>query len=300
MSLKTTIVVGIDYSTASDAALAWALECSTHGTSQLRIVHVSETSQTELRILDREGWRVEDQLRERGQLLVDAAVETAKTSYPDVQVAAHVTMGSAAAVLVEESKDADIVVVGNRGVGGFRGLVVGSTALRVTERAHCPVVAVPDPPPDGPSSRSGIVVGVKNASDAEAALDFAVRQAADHDNERVTVVHAWEIPALLRAGPVAPLVYDWDLVAGQERVRVEEALHPWSKRHADVDVDVRIKAVQGHPAQVLADEARQARLLVVGGRGRGRGSMREAVLGSVSHAVLHHAATPVAVVHSGQ
>jgi nucleotide-binding universal stress UspA family protein len=295
MSLNTTIVVGIDYSTASDAALAWALECSVHRTSQLRIVHVCETSETELRILDREGWRVEDQLRERGRLLVDAALETAKTSYPDVAVAADVTMGSAAIVLVEESKDADIVVVGNRGVGGFLGLVLGSTALRVTERAHCPVVAVPDAPLDGPSG-SGIVVGVKNAHDAEAALDFAARQAADHDNEQVTVVHAWEIPALLRAGPVAPLVYDWDLVAGQERVRVEEALLPWSKRHADVDV--RIKAVQGHPAQVRADEARQARLLVVGGRGRG--SMREAALGSVSHAVLHHAVTPVAVVHSGQ
>jgi nucleotide-binding universal stress UspA family protein len=297
MSLNSTIVVGIDYSPASDAALAWALECSAHSTSQLRIVHVSETSETELRILDREGWRVEDQLRERGQLLVDAALETAKASYPDVPVAAHVTMGSAPAVLVEESKDADILVVGNRGVGGFRGLVLGSTALRVTERAHCSVVAVPDAPSDGSASRSGIVVGVKNGNDTEtAALDFAVQRAADHDKEPVTVVHAWEIPALLRAGPVAPLVYDWDLVAGQERVRVEEALLPWSRRHAGVDL--RIKAIQGHPAQVLAEEARHARLLVVGGRGRG--SMREAVLGSVSHAVLHHAVTPVAVVHRGE
>jgi nucleotide-binding universal stress UspA family protein len=296
MSLNSTIVVGIDYSPASDAALAWALECSARSSSQLRIVHVSEASETELRILDRQGWRVEDQLRERGQLLVDAALETAKTSYPDVQVAAHVTMGSAPARLVEESKDADIVVVGNRGVGGFRGLVLGSTALRVTERAHCSVVAVPDAPSDGSPSLSGIVVGVNRADDAEAALDFAVRQAAQHDNEPVTVVHAWAIPALLRAGPVAPLVYDWDLVAGQERVRVEEALLPWSRRHAGVDV--RIKAIQGHPVQVLAEEARQARLLVVGGRGRG--SMRGAALGSVSHAVLHHAVTPVAVVHRGE
>jgi nucleotide-binding universal stress UspA family protein len=296
MSLNSTIVVGIDYSPASDAALAWALECSAHSTSQLRIVHVSETSETELRILDSEGWRVEDQLRERGKLLVDAALETAKASYPDVPVAAHVTMGSAAAVLVEESKGADLVVVGNRGIGGFRGLLLGSTALRVAARAHCPVVAVPDASSDGPPSRAGIVVGVKNANDAEAALDFAVQRAADHDNEPVTVVHAWEIPALLRTGPVAPLVYDWDLVAGQERLRVEEALLPWSRRHAGVDV--RIKAIQGHPAQVLAEEARHARLLVVGGRGRG--SMLGAVLGSVSHAVLHHAATPVAVVHSGE
>jgi nucleotide-binding universal stress UspA family protein len=296
MSLNSTIVVGIDYSPASDAALAWALECSAHSTSRLRIVHVSETSETELRILDSEGWRVEDQLRERGKMLADAALATARTSYPDVPVAAHVTMGSAAAVLVEESKEADLVVVGNRGIGGFRGLLLGSTALRVTARAHCPVVAVPEASSDGPPSRSGIVVGVKNANDAEAALDFAVRQAADHGNEPVTVVHAWEIPALLRAGPVAPLVYDWDLVAGQERVRVEEALLPWSRRHAGVEV--RIKAIQGHPAQVLAEEARHARLLVVGGRGRG--SMRGAVLGSVSHAVLHHAATPVAVVHSGE
>lgn len=295
MSRNDKTVVGVDYSPASDAALAWALESSARSGSQLRIVHVSETSEAELRILDREGWRLEDQLKGRGQLLVDASLESARTAYPDLEVSGQVTLGSAPAALIEESKTADVVVVGNRGAGGFSGLLLGSTALQLTSGAHCPVVAVPGSADVSPT-RSGIVVGVKDADDAAAALEFAFRQAEEHGNERVIVVHAWEIPTLLRAGPVAPLVYDWDLVAGQERVHLQEALEPWLSRHPDVDVN--IKAVQGHPAQTLVDEARLARLLVVGTRGRG--AMRSVVLGSVSHAVLHHAASPVAVVSNRQ
>jgi nucleotide-binding universal stress UspA family protein len=69
---------------------------------------------------------------------------------PDPRVEAAVVEGSAAAAVLEAADKADLVVVGSRGLGGFRGLLLGSVSQQVAQHAPCPVVVVPPTPPGTP------------------------------------------------------------------------------------------------------------------------------------------------------
>jgi nucleotide-binding universal stress UspA family protein len=184
-----------------------------------------------------------------------------------------------------------MVVLGSRGTGGFTGLVVGSTTLHVASLAHCPVIAVPAPTADEPA-RHDIVVGVDGSPLSEAAIEFAFQAAADVGEELIAV-HAWTDPAQLGPGIMLPLVYDPVLVQDEERLVMAESMVGWSEKFPEVTFVHHV--VRDHPVPALTDAARHARLLVVGSRGRG--PVRSLLLGSVSHGVLHHATSPVAVVH---
>jgi nucleotide-binding universal stress UspA family protein len=286
-----TIVVGVDYSSPSESALRWALDAADRRKAEVRLIHVSETSGPELRSLGPAGERQERLFDEHESELLDAALAGAKDSHPDLAVSGEVTKGNARQRLVDESSNADMVVVGRRGLGGFSELLVGSTVLHLASHAHCPVIAVPADVDE--SRRSGpVVVGLADSDDGDAVLDFAFREAA-LTGATLTVVHAWHVRMKVGPGPAIPLIYDVELLAGQQRVRVDERMAPWVKKYPDVKTST--KAVLGYPASVLVEEAATARLLVVGSRHRGQ--LSSLLLGSVSHAVLHHADTPVAVVH---
>jgi nucleotide-binding universal stress UspA family protein len=135
----TQIVVGVDYSPASDAALAWALDAASRRQAELRIVHVCELSQRQLEALGESATRLRGQARDRGQRLLDDAVRIAGKTHPDVRVTPHLCLGSAARRLITESTRADVLVVGNLGLGEFAGLLLGSTALCVASFAHSTV-----------------------------------------------------------------------------------------------------------------------------------------------------------------
>jgi nucleotide-binding universal stress UspA family protein len=88
----------------------------------------------------------------------------------DVEVACHVLHGSAARRLVESSDGAEMLVVGSRGVGGFMGVVIGSTALQVAGHAKCPVVVVPVHGDDNPAEPDA-GLRVRSRSDDTAGVD---------------------------------------------------------------------------------------------------------------------------------
>jgi nucleotide-binding universal stress UspA family protein len=288
----TQIVVGVDYSPASDAALAWALDAASRRQAELRIVHVCELSQRQLEALGESATRLRGQARDRGQRLLDDAVRIAGKTHPDVRVTPHLCLGSAARRLITESTRADVLVVGNLGLGEFAGLLLGSTALCVASFAHSTVVAVPASTGIEATAR-GVVVGIDEPRDAHAALRFAFREAGDLA-EPLTAVHAWHVPYVLATGPygVPPLRYDFEPLSRLESTLLDTALDGWPDRHPAVEVIKKVPC--GHPVLKLVEEAKHARLLVVGARGRGE--VRGLVFGSVSHALLHHAPCPVAIV----
>jgi nucleotide-binding universal stress UspA family protein len=225
--------------------------------------------------------------------LVADAVDVVAMSHPDLDVRTRLEPGSATEQLLEESKRATAVVLGSRGTGGFADLVIGSTALHVAAHGQCPVIAVPAPDEEAALLHRGVVVGVDGSAVSEPAIEFAFEAAADL-GEPLTAAHAWYDITRTGTGRMMPLGYDPTERLEEQRLALAESMAGWQEKFPEVEVHHKV-TLGHHPVSTLVRRSRDARLLVVGCRGRG--AVRSALLGSVSHGVLHHAKVPVAVVH---
>lgn len=226
---------------------------------------------------------------------IDEAV--ASIDVTGVDVRREVVMEPAAAALLERADDAELIVIGSRGLGGFGDLLLGSVSRQVATHASCPVVVLrpqdADTDAEAGSEAGRIVVGVDTSRTADAALEFAFHT-ADRRGVGLTAVHTWE-PAYVDATVVgAPAITLFEDIGDEEVRATADVLARWRERFPDVDVRQRV--VAGRPAPELIECSGGAELLVVGSRGRG--GFVGLLLGSVSHAVLHHARCPVAVVRS--
>jgi nucleotide-binding universal stress UspA family protein len=137
------IVVGVDGSPGSIAALQWALEEGRRRSATVDVVHawltpsVGDVSGMAMAAIDqREVERSEQQL-------LDRAILAAGPTPDDVVLNPMLVRGPAAAALLETAKGADLLVVGSRGHGGFVGLLLGSVSQQCTHHSPCPVVIIP-------------------------------------------------------------------------------------------------------------------------------------------------------------
>jgi len=138
-----------------------------------------------------------------------------------------------------------------------------------------------------------IVVGVDGSSDAERAVGWALNEAR-LCGDTVLLVHAWQYPAIAvttYAGEPLP-VFGHDEIEKVASELLAKARDHASTREPSVDVQTRL--VEGHPGAALVDASGDARLLVVGSRGRG--GFKGMLMGSVSTSCVHHARCPVVVV----
>ncbi|MCG5213788.1 universal stress protein [Streptosporangium sp. KLBMP 9127] len=295
------IVVGVDGSRAGLEAVGWAVREAALRRAGVRMVHAvpkwsMEMSET-VPYAEVGRW-----MRECAAGVLAEAVERAAREGLDVAVESECLPGDPRPVLIESAGDAELLVVGNHGLGGFRGLLVGSVALGITGRAPCPVVMVSGAPavaddtdeaaPAGPAAlpHGEVVVGVDGSDGGSAAIGFAFAEAALRGAE-LRAVHAWNHLAPGAGFDPIPVIPE----EGAERRLLAQALAGWRERYPSVKVTEQ--ADRGHPVDVLRNASAHADLLVVGSRGRG--GMTGLILGSVSHAVLHHASGPVAVVPDG-
>ncbi len=137
--MTTRIVVGIDDSPHSRRALTRALEEARRRGGVVRAVHAwtppAVMGPTYVGIMP-----TDQECREAArEVLADVLADRPR----DVPIEQVVTQGPPAAALVAASDDADLLVVGSRGRGGFAGLLLGSTSNQVASHAHCPVMVVP-------------------------------------------------------------------------------------------------------------------------------------------------------------
>lgn len=277
------IVVGYDGSAQSDTAVRWAAAEARLRGVPLTVCHAWEVSMGAGSL----GLPVPD-LRAAAEAVLSEGAERARKEAQDVHAA--LGCGGAASVLMDAAAGAELVVVGSRGRGGFAEMVLGSTAAALAAHAPCPVVVVRGPAGSDRRDGSGpVVVGVDGSPSSLEALSLAFAEARLHQAE-LSVLLAW--PASIDLD-VAPLVDGEGLreLAGQRLARLVAPLH---EEHPAVAV--RAEVVTGAPREALLAAAEDARLLVIGSRGRG--GFRGLLLGSVSHALLHHASCPVAVARS--
>ncbi|MEU8108741.1 universal stress protein [Nonomuraea muscovyensis] len=267
------IVVGADGSAPATAAVEWAAADAGRRRLGLRLVHVCEQ------------WA-----RDRGEPeycagALEAAADRARALAPGVELSTEMLTGRVVNALVAASAAADSLVVGSRGRGGFTEMVLGSTALALAGHAAGPVVIVRE----GPTPRHGeIVVGEDGSEHSKAAMEYAMEQARARD-ARLRVVYAWQLPVL---APYAAAYSVLDDSFQQAARAAAQRVLAW--REKDPAVSIVDDQVCEHPVAALMKASATADLVVVGSRGLG--GFASAVLGSISHGVLHHVTCPVAVV----
>jgi nucleotide-binding universal stress UspA family protein len=135
----TDIVVGVDGSSASKAALRWALEEARRRSTRVRAVAAWEFPA----YYGFSGGMPHPDFAEMiGKTLSDTVHEVIGYHQPDVEVLETVAAGHPAQALVDASAVATLLVVGSRGHGAFAGTLLGSVSQQCAQRAHCPVVVV--------------------------------------------------------------------------------------------------------------------------------------------------------------
>jgi nucleotide-binding universal stress UspA family protein len=282
------VVVGIDGSEEGAAALRWAADEAQRRRRSLRVVHIADSGQSTVA-----GELIPElaaAARHAEQEMLDTAVTQARASAIDVD--AVLEDGRVSEALLRQTSHAELLVLGARGRGGFTGMLLGSTSLQVAMHARCPVVVLRSGLEAGHTTRrtGRVVVGVDGSRHSEAAVALAFQEAALR-GAGVTAVRTWLGPEIdVDALPS----HEWEQAEKDEQARLAEDLQAWRSRFPDVDLIE--KTVRGAPAATLIAESAGAKLLSVGSHGRG--GFGGLVLGSVSHAVLHHAHCPVAVVRS--
>lgn len=279
------IVVGTDGSPGGTNAVRWAAGTAERGGGSLHIV-VAYHWETPGRWYG-SAQEVTDAADERAGGFAAEATAVARACAPHVDVACSMVLGDPAPVLLDAAGDAGMVVVGNRGRGGFRGLLLGSVGMQVATHAPCPVAVVREHFENvfGP-----VVVGVDGSPEAELALGLAFEQAAErHCRLRVITVEA--LPYTAAPMGIPPIIYDPGEAREQVSVHLVEQLAGWSGKYPDVTVDDEL--VSGSPGRVLVDHSRDAQLVVVGTRGHG--GFSGLLLGSVGLHLLHHAECPVLI-----
>jgi nucleotide-binding universal stress UspA family protein len=141
------IVVGVDGSKGAQRALEWALQEARLRSAPMRVVYAPQMMEIPTYVAGRAGGYAgptRAQVREAAERMLDEAMRAAGAREPDGAIAREVVLGEhPAAALLRAAKGADLLVVGSRGLGGFRGLIVGSVSLHCVTHASCPVTVVP-------------------------------------------------------------------------------------------------------------------------------------------------------------
>ncbi|WP_203801268.1 universal stress protein [Paractinoplanes tereljensis] len=283
------VVVGADGSTCSLSAIRAAASEAVERGRPLRIVHAFIWPALGVAVGPAVNGPSDMGMRTTAEHILTEAVIEAEKAAPGVHATAALVDGAPAPVLLGESRNAVLLVIGDRGLGGFGSLMLGSVALHTTAHAACPVLVV-----RGQERATGpVVVGIDGSPGSELAVSFAVEEAARRKTG-LTAVHAWDSFDARGQKDALPLVYEPGALEGEEHRLLSEALAGWGQQYPEVAILQEL--VRGRPAAILIERSQNAQLLVIGSRGRG--GFTGLMLGSVTQTVLHHAGCPVAVVRA--
>jgi|GEM_PF-39217 len=280
--MEPGVVVGYDQTPSSERAIdEAAAEAASRGVG-LTVVHASHHGLAAS--MHHEPLpHAESSSPYTGRDVAELGAERARGENPGLSVRALSVAGSVPTTLAGFSSDADLLVVGHRGHGGFAGLRLGSVVLRTVTRACCPTVVVRGA---GHGSRGTVLAAVDVGDPADEILGFAFAEAARRES-RLKVVGALEI--------LWPWAYAGDRgelgdASAQAVKRAAEALEgllePWRAEFPEIVVESEL--VEGAPAEILTGATTYADLIVVGARRRGEGHHRQGHHGDGNHGDGHH------------
>ena len=289
---KNTVVAGIDGSASAVQAAIWAGAEAVRRRRLLRLVQVYALPQVSAPIASGTTEQVRAGLAERAEGWLAEARTAVLSAHPDLEISTAAREWSPVTALIQESRHADLLVLGSHGLGGFTGLLVGSTAVAVVAHAGCPIIVVRGRlPQDPPPSTGPVMVGADGSPDSDAALAFACEEARLRGTG-LTAVHTWSdilADGMLRPHPLEENVEE---IEQTERAKLAQQVSGWQDKFPDLDIELDV--TRGRPVRTLLERGERAQLIVVGCRGRG--GFTGMLLGSTSQALIAHSPCPVAVV----
>jgi nucleotide-binding universal stress UspA family protein len=292
------IVVGVDGSEQSLGALRWAAREAVRRGRAVRMVTAYSLPVFSGSGFDTGYATVDEAALTKGveEMLDHAAAQVRSTG---VELRATVETGDPSGALLELSRTAELLVLGSRGRGGLLGRLLGTVSTAVPAHSRCPVGVVPRPWAEAHLGEEEltstgalverVVVGSDGSSQARAAMLYAAEEA------RLLGVPLTVVCALPPAsGALAWMPTSVDFEAMYDDVaRALNGGVAWLKSWFP-DLEIGSELADGAPVQVMVEQTRRNRLVVLGTRGRG--GFAGMLLGSTSQGVLHNAAGPVLIV----
>ncbi|BCJ49352.1 universal stress protein [Actinoplanes sp. NBRC 14428] len=278
------IIVATDGTAPARAAVRWAAREADRRGLALRIVYAYDWEWREGRF-DYSNQYV-DVARQLAEAVTVSGLDQAREVAPGIRIERDTLLGHAASQLLTIAGNAELMVLGNRGRGGFASLLLGSVSQRVATHAPCPVVVVRgrEEVTDGP-----VAVGVDDSPAAEQVLATAFEVAATR-GAALAVVHSY-LPAvpLWLSSSVPAVEISTPEEDAAERERLEQIVAPWRAKFPDVPVETIL--THESAAGVLVGVSHGAQLVVVGTHDHG--AVAGTFLGSTVMQLLHHANCPV-------
>lgn len=285
------VVVGIDGSPASDQALTWAAEEAFLEARALVLAHAapppSPTSSAWLMSVGVDHHQVVQQLRDESRALLDRAQEKVVAAHPGLAVHQAIRLTDPRDALLELAHEAHLVVVGSRGLGPVRSLLLGSVSLALAKHSPTPVVVTRHL--DEIRSPGGVLVAVSNDGTDRRALEVAF-EIADARELPLTALHCFWDMAKISQGAVD--VPDDEPGLDDERAQLRDAVRHLEERYPDVPVHLQL--TRGFVDARLLRASEHADLLVLGHQPKPL--LNEFVYGSVAPEIVEHAKCSVVVV----
>jgi nucleotide-binding universal stress UspA family protein len=285
------VVVGVDGSPSSQAAVRWAAREAVLRHAGLTVVHVAESLPAVASTLDWNVGHIPEEVLEIQEntarsIIADAiAVARDSTGRGDgAEISGELMFGKPVPTLAELSEQAQVVVVGCRGATGWHRRLLGSVSTEVLHHAHCPVAVVHDEVT--PSAQLPVLIGIDGSPTSERATEIAFDEAS------------WRGVDLVALHVVSDTIepsgfygMEWGALRSTSKTRLTDRLADWQKRYPEVNVN--LEGEFARPAHQLLTRAEQAQLVVLGSHGRG--GFQGMLLGSVSTAVAQESRVPVIV-----
>ena len=285
------VVVGVDGSAPSDAAVRWAARAAAMRKLRLTLVLALATP-----ALPWPAAPMPTELRQRQEVdaraIIDDAVKITEDTITDggpAEIEGQLFFSAPVPTLVDMSKDAHMVVVGARGLGAVRSVLLGSVSTGLVHHAHCPVAVIhPEASPQSRAVHAPVLLGSDGSPASELATAIAFEEASLRGT-RLVALHAWRDADMAHIPSM-----EWSALQSAAEETLAERLAGWRERYPDVSVTRIVE--YDRPATHLLDRSEFAQLVVVGSHGRG--GFTGMLLGSVSTAVARAARTPVIVARS--
>ena len=285
---KFGILVCVDGSAASDAAVVWGVGEAIMRRLPITLMHVIPPVIV--------GWPVgplyadmPEWQKDNAQHAIDHARKTLRASVGESEppeTRTEIVYSSVVPALIDASKDAWMIVAGSQGLGALGRLLLGSVTTGLAHHAHCPVAVIHSNESAAPDSNAPVLLGIDGSPASEGATALAFDEASRR-GVGLLALHVWS-----DVGVFPVLGMDWRDRESEGQEILAERLAGWQERYPDVRVERLLFCDK--PSQWLLKQSEHAQLVVVGSRGRG--GFPGMLLGSVSSAVTQSAKVPVIVV----